>query len=514
MKKNTNDAKPIDRKDFESRLAELRPRGDNLERAAKAHAALDAEFQAAADAARARLLPSSLAWAEDAHDEAAWLRRASDGLATTGFLLGVALLERRGAADRTTIEMIARTLARMGDTIKWDVAGQRPPRLEFAKAHALLRPMMAANSHREPLQRAVEGREAACTIESLYFRALLLARFASGSLTVKQVEILDAWMWMWMPALEGLEEAPAGSPLRADLDTSHGLCTGLRTGHGPSLYLPTTSIEEAYRAILREFHAGRLVPAEGITTSFRIEEHVAVLEVVRRGLRESVQPSNHRAERHATNIVAELHVGLGELMERGFLPPAPQALLTLAVSDGQRVDAHRDERDRDTAVESIYERRRRMVRVANVSDTGLGIEGNDADCGGISAGDVVALRLEAGGPLEICKVARSVPSPVGRVWIGARRISSQARPIEVVQPVGLAGSEDVTLVFVPGLDESGRHDACLVSERAFEEGGPLEAFLGDCVYTFKFNRVRDRGRGWVLAGFEIVAAGTSEIRVA
>ena len=30
--------------------------------------------------------------------------------------------------------------------------------------------------------------------------------------------------------------------------------------------------------------------------------------------------------------------------------------------------------------------------------------------------------------------------------------------------------------------------------------------MGKIVYTFRFNRPRDRGRGWVLAGFEVLGS--------
>jgi hypothetical protein len=294
-----------------------------------------------------------------------------------------------------------------------------------------------------------------------------------------------------------------------DLDSRDGLRRGKRPDAGPSLYLPPAPIEGTYRAIVREFHAGRIVPAEGITTTFRLEEHVAVLDLIRMGLRESSRAAVSRASRQETNVEVELHVGLAEVLNRGFspAPPAP-VTLTLAARDGERLGPSRLAREHDNAAESIYERRRRMVRVANVSETGFGIEGDEVDCGSIAVGDVVALRLEAGAPLEICKVVRSAPGAAAvRKWIGVRRISARARQIEVVQPSAASERDRVqTLLFVPGEDESGQHDACLVPDRSYAERAPLEASVGDCVYTFRFNRPRDSGRGWVLAGFEILAA--------
>lgn len=507
------------RKQLARRIAELRNRaGMPTEETLEQFAGVDTDFHDLADDARNRLLGTALAWSDEDRREVAWLRHANDDLALASHALCDSLGKRYGNGDERTVSMMARALLHMGNVVKWEVAATRDAPHDFGKPHAILRSAMAAGRHREPLRVRLGDRDIECTLEGLYFRALLLARFSSGALNMKQIEILDAWILMWMPALKGVSEAPSAAALRVDLDSRDGLRRGVRPDAGPSLYLPPGPIEEAYRAIIREFHAGRMVPADGIASTFRIEEHVAVLDMIRRGLRESTRALVTRAERKEANVVVELHVGLAEVMGRGFCPAPPQpAVLTLAARDGQRVDVARRESDRDSAQDALYERRRRMVRVANVSETGFGIEGEVCDCGSIAVDDVVALRLEAGSPLEICKVVRTVPAAIaGRVWIGARRLSVRARPIEVVQPSALSQRErEQTLAFVPGEDESGRHDACLVSERAFAEGAALNAAVGECVYTFRFNRVRERGRGWVLAGFEMAGVrGENDIAIA
>ena len=494
------------------RITELRARSSTPdERGLALFADLDADFQFLADTTRARLLGTSLAWSDVDRTEAAWVRHANDDLALAGHALSEALCHTLGPGDERTQRVMAATLLNMGNVVKWEVAVTRGAPQNFAKLHSLLRAAMLAGCQRVPLKVRVDGRDVACTLESLYFRALLLARFSSGALNMKQIEILDAWMWMWMPVLQGVPGQPSEGALRVDLDSADGLRRGVRPDTGPSLYLSPGPIEEAYAAIIREFHAGRMVPAEGITTTFRIEEHVAVLDLVRRGMREIAHGHVARAERDEADIRVELHVGLGEIMGRGFMPapPAPAAL-TLATHSGQRVEATR--RECDDATSSLYERARRMVRIANVSETGFGIEGDERDCNSIAVGDVVGLRLDPDARLEICKVVRCVPAKgAGKIWVGVRRLSARARPIEVVQPsAASAQARDVTLLFVPGEDEGGRHDACLVTERAFSERVPLTAYVEDCLYTFRFNRPRDRGRGWVLAGFEILAATGGE----
>jgi hypothetical protein len=59
------------------------------------------------------------------------------------------------------------------------------------------------------------------------------------------------------------------------------------------------------------------------------------------------------------------------------------------------------------------------------------------------------------------------------------------------------------MLFVPGEDSTGRQDAFLVGESALERSPAFAVDVGDQTFSLRLNRVRDRGRGWVLAGFEI-----------
>jgi len=121
-------------------------------------------------------------------------------------------------------------------------------------------------------------------------------------------------------------------------------------------------------------------------------------------------------------------------------------------------------------------------------------------------GDLVAARLAASEPLALGRVMRSVPaSTPGRVIVGVSRISSAARTVQVTMSTARA-PESVSMLFVPGDDISGSHDAYLVGERTFDDAPAMQVRAPDHVYTMRFNRVRERGRGWVLAGFEILGA--------
>jgi hypothetical protein len=498
-----------ERDEFRRRFAELRASTPEPDEAGARFLALQVDFERLAIPLRHALLASPLAWTEDEKELARWLNRACDEFSTLGYRFSELAAARLGMADDRVRAVVAATLFFMGETVKWDIAIAPTAPHDLRKVHTLMRLAMDGAHHRDTLRLRVDGREADCTLESLYFRVLLLSRFASGALNSKQIEILDAWMWLWMPVLSGVPDPPAGSALRADLDSSGGLQRGPRAGDGPSLYLPQDPIEAAYRGLIVEFHAGRIVPAEGIASQFRIEEHVAVLDLIKDGLSQSRRAPVPRAARRTADRVVEIHIGLAEIMAKAFAPPTPAPVpATLALVDGKSTVC-RAERERDSGIADVYDPERRMFRVVDESETGLGLEGAVLDCSAITAGELVAVRLSSEEPLVLGKVVRCVASKQpGRIFMGVQRLSGAARLFDVHLELAARAPENVALLFVPGDDSCGRHDACLVSERAFAERAKskIVAPADGVDFTLRLNRVRDRGRGWVLAGFEVATA--------
>lgn len=464
---------------------------------------LHAQMGAFVEAAKVRLLATALDWTDEQKAEAGWIHATSLRAATVAFKVTESLRQTLGPDDPRMLLIISLALLYMGESMKWEIAaGAKVPR-DYRSLNALMRRAISTGRERDPIHLLAGGRNRTCTLESLYFRALLLARFASGALSPKQTEIFDEWLWIWVPILKGVTDPPSGSVLRADLDSGHGLQRGPRENEGPALYMPQEPIEAAFRSLLAQFQAGRIVPSEGCTADFRIEEHVAVLDLIRRDLRTSTRTSTARAQRKPTDRIVELHVGLTEITAQGSASaPSRAATIVLAAKNGVTRNAVRE---RDQAIDGIYDRAVRQVTLANVSETGLGLEGSQADCGALGIGELVGLRIAPFEPLVIGRVIRSIPATTpGRVIVGVSRLTSGARRVEVTASAS-RGARVTPMLYVPGDDASGAHDAYLVGDRTFAEGGSFEVDAGDNFYRFRFNRVRGRGRGWVLAGFEILA---------
>jgi hypothetical protein len=457
------------------------------------------------------LLGSSLCWNEDNQLVTAWIHQQHRKIIEMGTRVIHAM--RRGepaAALRTRV--LALTLFHWGEALKW-IPGRE--RQEYTPLHDMLQLSMAGGGHRESLNWVADGRCRSVTIEALYFRALLLDRFASGNLTRQQVEVLDAWLWEWAAYLKAGETDPGSASLRVDLDENAGLRDGRREGEGRSLYLPLGPLESQRRLLIKELHRGRIVPTHGCTAEFRIEEHVAVIDHLGRAFNPRADRGPERAARQreaATRI--EVWVGLPEILARG-------AGVKVGTETGKwralsLAEPSRSADLKDAGQPVRYENAdpaKRYLWLSDTSATGRGFEALEADAAGIELGDLVGWRRAASGPMMLGRVIRRLPSATqGQVFLGVQLLTETALPFRLARADAFdCGSADTTFLFVPGDDASGRRDAFLLPETTYQQQYSYHALTGDEAYTIKFNRVRNKGRGWILAGFEVVPAKRVEV---
>jgi hypothetical protein len=473
---------------FRQKIEQMAPRAalQELDR-------LQGELDGFVTALKARLLGTSLAWSEEEIGACDWILTSNQGLATAG----QRILKLLPPGDAGACRAGALVLHYRAEAMKSAIALGRAQAPDFASLYAIMKAAIEAGYQRQSTPIQVEGEARPCCIESLLFRALLLARCAGGNRYSRQIEILDAWVWMWMPLLLSVPD-PSGAAMSADLASDAGLRRGA-IGDGPGvLTLPLEPVEQAYRAVLSQFHQGRIIPAQGFTAEFRIEEHVAVLDLLRRTLRAWHEQAMPRAERRAASGLVEMHVGIAEILRKAFQPSAPLAARPAVVGSA-------------FAVDDIYSAPRRHMHLVETSSTGLQLQGSTAGWSEVVVGDLVALRIP-GEALVIGRVARALPSLTsGEIVIGVSRLPGTCLPVGVTRT---SDESRLDLLYVSGKDSAGRDDAYLVSSGAFAHRSSLTVEAGADTFTFRFNRVRERGRGWVLAGIEIISVSHAEAAAA
>jgi hypothetical protein len=462
---------------------------------AHAYMALEARLDAGLVEAKAALLVSGLLTTDEDEALGAWIFQQHSKLARTGHAIARKALDEGNDQVKDAMWIVALSLLHWGEAVKWELMVGRQERRDYAMLHDLARMALRHGRLQDPGTFTVEGLERAATIEALYFRTLFLDRYTSGSLTRQQIEVLDAWLWEWAHSLVSTRE-PQGPVMRADLDGEHGLRHGVRKGSGDSLHLALAPLEAQRSAVIAEFHAGHVVPARGRAAQIRIEAHVALLVE----LRHAFSGDESRAPRRpASNRQVEAWFGLAEVTAR--------LVLEEGGADGGDLAAKKPQaarRDGDI-YDEVYDKPRRWLTLVDESDTGWLMELDALAAAPLVIGELVAVRLEEGGPCHVARVVRRVRDPESdRVQVGMQMLSDRAHR---VRPCALRSveldSED-TYIFVPGADASGRCDTFIVPFRLLESRACFHVTRGGKPFALEFNRVRKRGRGWAQAGFEMV----------
>jgi hypothetical protein len=473
MKSIFNFQRPNARADFERMRSAVRsmlnnsPSGEIV----RVFEQLAAELDAGVRKVKPELLGSPLSWNPEDRELSEWIHTQHCELADLARRAADLFERREGFDSANTLRMTALAFFHWGEAAKWIVGRRERP--AYGWMHWLMSMASQAGCNYHPCEVRLDGRPRSATLESLFLRTLILDRFAGGNLSRPQSEVLDAWLWEWMPDIKATSAWPGEAAFRADLDGKGGLRRGRRMDDGPALYLATAPLEAKRRSVVKEFHSGRIVPSLGVAADFRVEEHVAVLE----RLRVAFEPGDdqdpvRQVRRSVAGNVVEVRVGLAEILQKGHGP-------------------------------------RRLLRLVDVSDAGYGFEATEAEAAHIAVDDVVSLRASSHEGSVLGRVTRRVPGSIhGHVTIGVQAMSDHPKVIVLsrTNPQGRSG-DDETVIYVAGPDACGSQDSFLVPEKMLQQDGTHDAWVNTNQFTIQLNRVRRKGRGWALMGFEIVAAG-------
>jgi hypothetical protein len=427
---------------------------------------LSAALYASSAAARRAMSQHSPGGEEEQRSLCGWLGERHDALAGT-CLDAARALAPSGAPVR---RVVAIGLFHWAEAVKWS-AWREPG--DYARLHALfaLVPDACARVAGVPKEGA-----APVTVESLFLRALLLARFAAGALRRPQAEILDDWLRGWADALPAERAWPGSAALRVDLDGEAGLCEGRRADDGPALYVRVDRLERCREQALRALREGNLMASAALS---HIQDQVAVLDHLRRALAFGPGETPLRAERTregATDI--EAWMGLADILRAagigGETAPRPFAM-----------------------------------RLVDASATGFGLEASEEVAGRIEVDELIAWRPAGSSAMTLARIVRRTENPAkGRIAFGAQLLSRAALPLMLRRrAAALDEARDRAMLLAIGDDESGRRDGFLFPAWGFELQAEYEARIASTSFRLRFNRVRMQGPGWILGGFEMVMAG-------
>lgn len=465
------------------------------------------EFNSALAVEEQTLLSVPLFWNDQEFALGRWIEGAFHAIAESSAILFRRLAEGSGelppSGVATTVCGIA--LASAGSNTKWgelaDASRRRTGQGELHGLYALAEQRGLAD---QPVRLPFVGEELTIPVTGLYARALLLGALCNGNLRRQQAAVIDGWLCEWVREYPITDAPVAGPHLRVGPSTSglRSLVQGERS-RVLSLDRMYGQIEEA----VQWFHLGKVYPGHGPAVEQRVEEHVAAMDTLRKFLSLSRTGVPGRSNRQDRGEQVEVFRTLQEIIARGFSASTAAVETNAFLSPAQMAAVGKFNKAQKSALDAHYEFNARWMRLLDESETGLGFECDDA-LDPVEVGSLLAIRSRPGDPPIIAEVVRRIASPDARTRLGARVVSRDGRRVRL----SVAGSRvgGVDCVFIPGQDSCGRGDSLLMPPSAYATDRLYRVAFPERTYEVRPTRIRQRGRGWIIAKVEVVGASEPE----
>lgn len=443
-------------------------------------------FSVAVALAKSELLGNPLQWEPSDRALALWIAGSYLDLARIGTRIAerlVPLVSNDDVDGEAQLqECVASALVCRGHAQKWHaIAGETAHAVSLARIHGLFRTAERRGFARAQVQILHENVPHGMTVEGLYLRVLLLDFLFAGNLSRQQVEILDSWLWVWATDYRLTSQPEPGDlGLWIDVQAESGVRNSFMPPSGLDVrFVVAGHMDEQIEEVIGGFHAGHIFPGYGVSSRFRIEEHVAVIGYLKSTLTRMRRTGGapRTAPRSAVMARVEGFVGLGDIQRRALRP------------------------DLDTSPD----RQRRWFRIKDASEGGVRLVVEEKDWQPIEVGDLVAFAGIGQATMMIGEVVRKLPdAEPGCVQLGVSLLTRTPRPVTLAAAHRAVRATDIDAVYIPGADSCGRNDALLMSETSLSRFGERMLDTGNKSYQVAVNRVRRQGRGWALAGFEVV----------
>ncbi|NJD89478.1 MAG: hypothetical protein FIB05_15875 [Betaproteobacteria bacterium] len=451
------------------------------------------------------ILANEIVWSGEDQAFADWAIRARERWAAAASEFASLEIAAFGAASPVAPRLVAMALASLGDGLRWGaIAGRRTVGLRAL--HQAYRLAESAGFARSPVAVFLDGEAASATAETLYLRALLFEALCAGALSRQEMVIADGWLLLWSRDFRILAQPPEGHcPVTIGIHGDGGLepCGG--SGGGTLRYLGGLSgLRGRITDVRKAFHQGRMVAGSRRAASLAVEHHVCALSRLEELLAFWTNPAAAREKRSPALAGASipLHVGLGDILARGFGPAVDGESGADACAPVAAAQAASGREDRTASYGMVLDPLGMRATVIDASARGLGLfvpRGDDAPV----VGDLVGARVD--GALKVGRVVRRFADPdTGRLRVGVSLLASDPARVELANAEpGVARSlARAHALFVPGADPDGAQDALLVPRAVFDAGATWKMRLDTTTYAIRLVRDHVSGRGWVAARFE------------
>ena len=430
--------------------------------------------------------------------------------------------------------LTARTLSYFGRDAKWNYYRytQASPKL-WKRMHNLYHFAEYEEFDTRPLK-LYDTDQAQTTIAQIYLQSLMLDTMNTGSLTPRQLHLIERWMPMLVRGI-GLEKAfdPERHIFFVNLEENRGARRVRRvTPSETQRYWESIGLKEKLDELRSQLSAGAIPVKLGLTEDCKLP---ACLDLLERssyfwsptGLKRAQREFERKSAMKSIEVVRGLNdICLNVRADNVQL----QRTLTTETSDGlsydEMVDVHlygfvtkrtqvKVGQSKEKKIEHVVAHERWVME--NESEAGYGAQINDQADDWVRLGKLVGLKPEKKGHWNIGVIRRLRRSQPNQQYVGIAVVAES--PITLLlrpekseeRPLTVDGinAQDVKMpfpaLFLKGAGQPAQTDALILTSAEYASGRELWFSVRGTTYHIRLKHALEHGDDWLRASFEVLA---------
>lgn len=368
-----------------------------------------------------------------------------------------------------------------------------------------------------------DSQQTSCTRE--YVQTLLLAPLGSGSLTPRQLDMVDYWLYQWGNLLS-LEKTvdPERHAFYVDLARGSAL-RRMRTDLSADTtwrYVPMDKLLDHLDFVRRSLKSGTPPASLGLGEEFRLPDGYDLLEYVSNEWSPITEKDRRRASRHPIqarwevvrdlpNITQRMQADISLAAGSSSQTLCPEEILDIKLYGfvTERTKAMLKQKSLDSMRPDALER----WPLQDTSDSGVGVVLRNDDGDWVRVGKLLGMRQDPGDHWRLGVIRRISRVDADSRKVGIEYLSQQPRLIYVESSESTSLSYSVDESLAMG-DNAGASPALMVPDQdvplivlegaRYAHGRVLKLREGPDMTFIKLESVKDKGDGWLLAAFSTV----------
>jgi len=375
--------------------------------------------------------------------------------------------------------------------------------------------------------------ETETTVAQLYLQALMLETLNTGSLTPRQIYLIERWLPMLVSGMSLEREfKPARHVFYVTLNENRGARRVRRiTPSENQRYWETYGLKEKLDRLRSQLSIGALPVKLGLTEDCKSPLCLELLErIAYLWAPTGVRRVQRAFERKDTMKSIEVVRGLNDICLNVRADNA-QALRSQSdtsdeLSYAEMVDVHlygfvtkrtqvKVEQGKDEKIEHVMAHERWVME--NESEAGYGAQINDQADDWVRLGKLVGLKPEKKGYWSIGVIRRLRRAQPNQQYVGVeviaerplalllRAAKSEDRPLTIqgVDPVGV--ELPIPALYLKGDERRSQPDVLILQSAEFAKGRDLWFTIKGITYQIRLKHALERGDDWLRASFDVLA---------